>query len=190
MSKVGLLAAAIALLGLARAGRAENASPEPGGHVGLVGEFALELGGDSVNTVLFSDGSTQDVRAGQGGTLALGGHYRAAGSSFDLVTTVGFKFVTTKATNASIGINRGVLQALALYDPSASLWIGAGPVLHFANSFDAGGLGDDIAFDPAFGLTLQTGWRWLGASYTLMKYQGGGRVYDANAFGVWFRWRG
>jgi len=182
----------VALLVMAAAGvaRAQEAAAPPPGHLGFVGEFALEFGGDSIGTVLFTDGSSQKVRTGQGGTLALGGHYRPAGSSLDLVASIGWKFVTTKASDADIGIDRAVIQVLALYDPDDAFWAGAGPVLHTGTRFKGGGLTEDISFDPSFGLTLQAGWKWIGVTYTLMKYQAPGVSHDASALGVSFRWRG
>jgi hypothetical protein len=183
---------AVALVGLSLAGgagAAELAAPQPG-RLGLVGELVLEFGGDSVGTVLFTDGSTQKVRTGQGGTLALGGHFQPAGSPFDLVGTIGWKFVTTKASDSDIGINRAVIQLLGLYDPSGEFWIGGGPVLHAGTRFSGGGLAEDVSFGSSLGLTVQAGWRWIGVTYTVMRYEGGGATYDASAAGVSVRWRG
>ncbi len=162
----------------------------PSGHLGWVGELALEFGGDNVAKVYFVGGGSQDVRAGQGGTLALGGHYRPASAPFDLVATIGYKFVTTAASNSDIGITRFVVQLVGLYDPVGEWWIGGGPVLHTGTKFDGGGLVSDVRFDPSVGLTLQAGWRWIGLTGTLMTYQAGGASVSASAIGLSLRWRG
>lgn len=162
----------------------------PSGHLGWAGELALEFGGDNVAKVYFVGGGSQDVRAGQGGTLALGGHYRPASAPLDLVATVGYKFVTTAASNSDIGITRFVVQLVGLYDPVGEWWIGGGPVLHTGTKFDGGGLVSDVNFDPSIGLNLQAGWRWIGLTGTLMTYQAGGASVNASAVGLSLRFRG
>lgn len=166
------------------------AAAAPAGHLGFVGELALEFGGDDVATVSFVGGGSQDVRAGQGGTLAVGGHYRPAGAPIDLVATVGYKFVTTAASNSDIGITRFVVQLTGLYDPVEEWWIGGGPVLHAGTTLDGGGLTSSVSFDPSIGLNLQGGWRWVGVTGTLMTYKAAGASVSANAIGLSLRWRG
>ena len=201
-----LLAAAALTLTLAPGGvwASEGAAPSappganpgaaptapPSGHLGWVGELALEFGGDNVAKVYFVGGGSQDVRAGQGGTLALGGHYRPASAPIDLVATVGYKFVTTAASNSDIGITRFVVQLVGLYDPAGEWWIGGGPVLHTGTKFDGGGLVSDVNFDSSIGLNLQAGWRWVALTGTLMTYKAGGTSVNASAIGLSLRWRG
>jgi hypothetical protein len=186
-----LAAAALALAPrLALAAEPASAGPAPMGHLGFVGELALELGGDNVARVYFTNGSSQDVKAGQGGTLAIGGHYRAATAPLDLVATLGYKFVTTAASNSSIGITRAVIQVVGLYDPNGEWFFGGGPVAHVGTTFDGGGLTPDVSFDPSLGLTLQAGWKWIALTGTLMTYKANGASVDASAIGLSLRWRG
>jgi hypothetical protein len=183
----------VAALALApwRTSAAEGApaGAAPAGHLGFVGELVLEFGGDNVARVFFTNGGTQDVKAGQGGTLALGGHYRPATVPIDLVATLGYKFVTTAASNADIGITRVVIQAVGLYDPTGEWFVGGGPVLHTATKFDGGGLISDVNFDPSIGLTLQAGYKWIGLTGTFMTYKAGGASVNASAIGLSVRWR-
>jgi hypothetical protein len=197
LTSLALALAVLALLprpALAQERRYAAPAPAPApaprtDHLGFVADFTLEFGGDKIATVVFTDGSTQSVNAGQGGTLSLGAHYRPAELPIDLVGTVGYKFVTTKASNADIGVTRFVVQALGLYDPVGEFWIGGGPVLHLGTTFSGGGLVDDVNFDPSLGLTVQAGWRWIGLDYTLMTYKVNGISVDASAFGFSLRWR-
>jgi hypothetical protein len=160
---------------------------------GFVGELDLEFGGDQVASVLYTNGSTQGVNAGQGGTLALGMHYRPARWDVDLSATLGYKYVTTAASNADINISRTVLQVLATYDPADSWWVGAGPVWHNGVKFDVGGLGRNLDLGNSTGFTLQAGWKWIGVTYTKMDYTevttGRGYKYDASAVGITLRWK-
>ncbi len=196
--KKNLLVATIATMGMlttlaSQALAAEDNGLHASSDFGFVGELDLEFGGDAIATVSFTNGSSQDVDAGQGGNFALGMHYRPAAWDVDFVATIGYKFVTTAASNADIGIDRTVLQVIALYDPKDSWWIGGGPVWHNGVKFDGDGFGPDIDLGSSTGFTIQAGWKWIGLMYTNMEYtaQVARRpTVDASAIGVLLRWRG
>jgi hypothetical protein len=163
-------------------------------NLGFVGEIDLEYGGEAVDTVLFTNGSTQDVKSGQGITAAVGMHYRPANWDVDFSGTVGYKFVTTAASNANIGITRGVVQLLVTYDPKDSWWVSGGLVQHIGTKFNADGFGSDRDFGNSLGATLQGGWKWIGLTYTYMKYKqqsspGAGTQFDASVVGLTVRWK-
>jgi len=184
---------AVSFAGMSTMARAADADLHANSKFGFVGELDLEYGGDNVATVLFTNGSSQNVRAGQGGTLAIGMHYRPARWDVDFSATVGYKFVTTAASNANIGISRTVFQILATYDPANSWWIAAGPVWHQGVKFDADGLGPNLDLGDSVGFTIQGGWKWIGLTYTNMEYteQTTGRrnKFDASAIGLSLRWK-
>ena len=169
---------------------AADVSRGSSGHFGFVGELDLEFGGDDIAEVQFTNGSTQTVKAGQGGTLAIGGHYRPANSDFDFSATVGYKFVTTAASNADIGVDRVVFKALVIYDPANSWWVAAGPVWHDGTKFHGDGFVSDIKFDDAVGFTAQAGWKWIGLTYTNMEYKFRGIKVDGSSIGLSLTWRG
>src|SRR5262245_7574586 len=90
---------------------------------GFTPEADLEFGGDDFATVSFEDGDSQDISLGQGLTLALGGQYKPAEfSPFAVRATVGYKFVTTSATNADIGITRIVYEVVGSYRLASDFW--------------------------------------------------------------------
>lgn len=153
---------------------------------GFAFEADLEYGGDDVATVNFTDGSSQHVKAGQGLTLALGGHYRAAESSpFSVRATVGYKFVTTAAENADIGIDRKVFEVLGNYRWPSNWWVGAGVTHHADIQFDGDGFGPNLDFDDATGFTLEAGWKWIALSYTGIDYTDEfGGDWDASSLGI------
>ena len=69
--------------------------------------IALEFGGDQLAEVYFTDGSTQGINAGQGGSLFAGGQFRLnRKETFFLRATAGIKYVTTKADNVHIRLDR------------------------------------------------------------------------------------
>ncbi|WP_153067464.1 hypothetical protein [Steroidobacter cummioxidans] len=152
---------------------------------GFVFEGDLEYGGDEIATLEFVDGSSQDVKTGQGITLALGGHYRADGSPFSVRGTVGYKYVTTKASNADISIGRTVVEVVGNYLFANNWWVAAGLTHHTGIKFDGDDFAPDIDFKDATGPTVEVGWRWIALSYTKLEYKGkyGGEA-DASSFGL------
>src|SRR5690349_25046459 len=95
-----LCALAVVLGGLAQPALADSKS---GAKLGFLVEGDLEYGGDDIVTVSFKDGSKQDIKAGQGGTVAIGGYFKPEASSpFSVRATLGYKFVRTAAKNADI----------------------------------------------------------------------------------------
>lgn len=177
LSALALLAAAPAL---SAAESAEHAQ------FGFVFEADLEYGGDDIATVNFTDGSSQHVKTGQGLTLALGGHFRASESSpFSVRATAGYKFVTTAARDADIGIDRKVFEVLGNYRWPSNWWVGAGVTHHAGIEFNGDGFGPDVEFDDATGFTVEAGWKWIALSYTGMDYTDEfGGEWDASSIGV------
>lgn len=154
--------------------------------VELVGEFAVELGGDVVAELFYTDGSTTTMRAGQGGTVSGGLRLRPReGSPLSLRTTVGYKFVLNPSTNSNARLTRIPVEVVAAYDVTPDVWVGAGYVLHAATKLNGDGFLPDLDFDPAHGGTVEVGWRWFAATATLISYTDElGNDYNANAFGV------
>ena len=158
-----LLALALAAAFLALPASAQTVSP-------LV-EFALEAGGDDVVTLVFEDGDTQTLTAGQGGTLAGGVLLRPApGSPIGLRATAGYKFLLNASDNASVRITRIPVEAVASYTFGPGVEIGAGPVLHLATSLNGDGFVDDIDFGTAVGGTVEAGYKWIALTYTAIQY--------------------
>src|SRR5437868_15431983 len=120
-------------LALAAAGRIE-AAPSNGvsgrDHFGAVLEVDGEFGGDNLAKVYYTNGLTQDIRAGQGVTLAVGAHYHPASLPLDFTATVGYKLVRTEAYNTNLGVDRIVVNFTGTYLLPNNFWVDAGPVWH------------------------------------------------------------
>jgi hypothetical protein len=184
MSTIKIIAGigAIALSGVTHA-----ATQQQAGHFGFVAAGTAEFGGDTVGYVKFTNGDTQNIKAGQGVGLHIGGHYRFAGSPFDLSATVGFKYVTTAASNADIKLTRTVLEVLGTYYMNDYWWLSAGAVQHRNIKLDLDGYLPNAKFDDATGATVKVGWRWIGVQYTNIKYKVNAPYIgssDASNFGV------
>lgn len=158
--------------------------PQRSGHFGLVLEADAEFGGDNIAIIYFDDNSDQDVETGQGISIAGGVHYRTA-SNLDIRGTLGYKYVTTKADNADIYVERFVLEAVADYFFASGWYLGAGVTQHTGISFHGDHIAPNLQFDDATGFTLEAGWSFIGLSYTFMDYEDEfGNKYNANNIGV------
>lgn len=149
---------------------------------------ALELGGDKVAEVYFTDGSTQDIKAGQGGTVYAGAQFRLnQKETFFLRSSVGIKYVTTKADNAHIRLTRIPLQLTANYISPDKIRIAAGLVTHQAIRINFDGLGENAKLTSSPGVVVEAGYGLVALSYTFMTYKDNtSRSYSANAIGLTF----
>jgi hypothetical protein len=161
------------------------------GRAGWLLDLDLDFGGDDLATVSFTDGESQDIKAGQGIQLGVGGYFRPKPTvPFELQGIVGYKFVTTAATNADIRVTRTVLQFNAVYRHASDWYLGAGLEHHLGPKLDGDGFFEDIEFDDATGFTVEIGWRWLGLHYTTMEYSAPGyEDADAGHIGLRLTWR-
>jgi hypothetical protein len=149
---------------------------------------AFEFGGDDLATVYFADGSTQSINAGRGGTVFAGGQIQLHKTKkVHLRTSLGIKYVTTKATNANIRLTRIPIQVSVNYVPVKKLRIGAGLVTHQAIKLNFDGLGDNAKFRSVPGPIFEVGYGLVGLSYTLMTYKDKNSIsYRANTIGITF----
>lgn len=149
---------------------------------------ALELGGDPVATVAFTNGDSQKVNAGQGISVGVGGELRMfKKEQFRLRGSVGIKYVTTAAENAHIRLTRIPMILTANWMYQEDWRIGAGIVSHQAIRFNAGGLGNNFDLSSPAGLVVEVAYKGIGLSYTKLTYEDEfGISYGANAIGLTF----
>lgn len=147
---------------------------------------ALEFGGDNLAEVYFTDGSTQTMNAGQGGTLFAGGQLRLTkNEKLFLRGSVGIKYLTTKADNAHIRLTRIPLALSLNYLPVKKLRLATGIVSHQAINLKFDGVGQDAKFTAVPGLQFEAGYGVFALSYTAMTYKDGSNAsYRANAIGL------
>jgi len=162
-------------------------SPKFGVVIGGGGEF----GGDKLATVFFQDGSSQNVRAGQGITVFVGGTARLSElSPWSLRATAGYKYNTTAAANSNIDFGRVPVELIGSYHFKNGIRGGIGPVYHTAIKLNGDPHFDDVKFRNAVGFKVEAGWRWIVASYTNIKYRVKGidGSADASSFGIGMVW--
>jgi hypothetical protein len=166
-------------------------NPQHGARGGFLVQTDLEFGGDTVATVAFEDGDTQNVHAGQGISLGIGGYARPSDRiPIELSGVLGFKYVTTAADNADINLSRTVLKLNATYWLDHDWFLTAGLTHHFSPTLDGDDFFEDITFDDATGFSAEVGWRWIALRYTKIEYSlPGFEDTDASSFGLSFTWR-
>jgi hypothetical protein len=158
---------------------------------GFLVNFDLDYGGDDLATVSFTDGDSQNVKAGQGVSFGLGGWFRPmADVPLELQGALGYKYLTTAATNADIKVTRTTLQLNAVYRFANHWYLGGGLMRHMSPELDGDGFFEDIEFDDATGFSVEVGWKWIGLHVTQLDYSS--EFYedaDAGHVGLRFTWR-
>ena len=161
------------------------------GRGGFLVQTDLEFGGDTIATVAFDDGETQNVHAGQGISIGIGGYVRPVESTpFELSAVLGYKYVTTAADNADINVSRVVLKANATWWFDNGWFVTGGVTHHASPELDGDGFFEDIPFDNATGFSAEVGWRWIALRYTKIEYSHPAlEDIDASSVGLSFTWR-
>ena len=164
----------------------QDAPPPAGIHrFGWVLEGGVEYGGEVLVTLLFDDGSEQEILAGQGGTVAFGFDYRPARMpQLGLRTTAGVKFTSNASSNADISFIRIPVEVVGSYYFARDWRVGAGLASHTGVAFNGDGFVPDVDFDPATGATLELGWKAFALTYTAIEYAANGGSIDASSFGL------
>jgi len=162
-----------------------------GPRAGFLAQMDLDFGGDDIATVYFEDDSSQDITAGQGVAVSIGGYFRPIeSSSFEIDASIGYKYATTQADNADINISRTMLQLEALYRWPNGFYLGAGVIQHMSPELNGDGFFPDIEFDDATGFNAEIGWRWISLHFTDISYESDlFEDVDASHVGIRFTYR-
>lgn len=164
---------------------AKPAKARPGDGLGWVARASYEIGGDDVAKVVFTNGSTKSITAGDGLSVAVGGHYRVPESRFDFSALVGYKLNQVVATNATFDLSRTTFELRADAYLTDDIWVSAGPVLHRNIKADMSGFAPNISFDDANGFAFRIGWKVIALTHTQMTYRDQfGFTYDASTTGI------
>ena len=164
--------------------RPQATAPRPA-YWNWVGGGFLEFGGDDVVTVTFTNNESQDLKAGQGVGAFGGGLLRPHQESmFELRGTLGFKYVTTAASNADITLTRLVWELEPRLRFGPGFWVTIPAILHTHIEYSGDGFSSDQSFDNAIGTGLRFGWRGLALRWTYLEYTDrSDRSYDASSLG-------
>jgi len=185
---VNLLFAIILLAATFQASAQETApgpQPSPVTVHALLGG-ALEFGGESVAEVLFTNGDSQKMPAGQGGSLFAGVQFGFTSlPALRVRATAGIKYLTTAADNVHIRLTRFPLTLAVNTLIAKDITFGLGVTTHRSITLKTDGLGQDVTFDASNGLFVELAYKGIGLSYVPMKYNApNGKTFDASAIGL------
>jgi len=187
---IGLCLALLSITATTQAAE-PSAAANLGPRAGFLAQMDLDFGGDDIATVYFEDDSSQDITAGQGVAVSIGGYFRPIeSSSFEIDASIGYKYATTQADNADINISRTLLQLEASYRWPNGFYLGAGVIQHMSPELNGDGFFPDIEFDDATGFNAEIGWRWISLHFTDISYESDlFEDVDASHVGIRFTYR-
>jgi len=163
------------------------------------GAFVADFnaGADTLLVLHYSDGTSQDIKAGNGLILALGGgaiFFDQQPHRLETLLTVGVKYSSMQPTNnASLDFVRLPIELLAFYrNDDWHFRVGGGGVWNVFNSLSGGGaLAGQVKFAPALGGIVQADFIWgglaVGLRYTRLQLRPEEADYhgaSANSLGV------
>ena len=156
----------------------------------------FNAGADTLLVLHYSDGTSQDIKAGNGLLAAAGGgimFFDQQPHRLETQLTVGIKYSTMEPTNnASLDFVRVPIELLAFYrNEDWHFRVGGGGAWYVSNSLSASGaLNGDVKFGPALGAVAQAEFVWgafaVGLRYTLLQLraEGADRSANANSLGL------
>jgi hypothetical protein len=185
-----VLALVVGVAAFAPARRAAATIGEVGASVGA----DFNAGADTLATLKFSDGSTQEIKGGNGLLLALGGgaiFFEGQPHRLETVLDVGVKFSGMQPTqNADLSFVRIPVELLAFYrNDDLHFRVGGGPAWYAHSSLSGSGAASNlhVDFKRALGAVVQADFLWgrgyVGLRYTHLNYGMSGSV-AANSIGV------
>ncbi len=149
-------------------------------------EGGFEFGGDEILQVIFTNGGTQTMRAGQGGYIAFGGQLQFSKvKQLMLRASIGIKYNTTAADNADIRLTRLPVSITPFWNINDDFRLGVGVTTHINPSLHGDGFVPDMSYTSTSGPRFEFGYRWIALTYTAISYKTvSGMSFSANSIGV------
>lgn len=156
----------------------------------MVVDAGLTGGGDKLATVVYTNGDTNTIYAGNGLIADFGVQHNFAYSNWSLKATVGFDYTAATASNATISFTRYPVDVLLLYNMGRQ-HVGFGLTEHFSPELDMDGFGPNVNFNSATGVILQYQYsvftvRATGIHYTVQGNCPGNCSVNGGNLGVFF----
>ena len=147
-------------------------------------EFGLSVGGDTLGTVFFVNGTREDIDAGYW-LSAGGGMIQRVNDKFGIKYSAAYKLWPSTATNVSI-LKTALTVDIVPYIRSGDHRFGFGVSHHFSPKVDWDGLLPTDHYDDATGPVVEYAYKYFSFSYTDMDYEAGASSFDASHFGFRF----
>lgn len=151
------------------------------------GSVGYNYGGDDLATVIFTDGTSQTIKAGSGLALNLGVVHDFGGTAFALQSSFGYLVENTSAANSNARFSRYPLEVIGFWRQGEHRF-GAGLVSHLSPTLDLDNLGGTLDFDNASGVVFEYGYGMFSVRYTDIDYgiSGYSGSVDGSGMGIYF----
>ena len=190
MNSPARILSAIALLSFALGAQALSEQPtsvqpvalsgitptQPGLH--LVLNAGITYGGDTIHVAPYTNGSTQDIKAGSLVQLGIGGLYQFENDPVALMLSANYHVDAAGGSNGSDTFSRFPIEALVYYTGKERFRIGGG--VRIVNSpewvYTVNGVTEKATFDNTTGLVAEIGYHltrkaWLNLRFVSEKYK-------------------
>lgn len=151
-----------------------------------------DFGGDTLVTAVFTDGSSDTIKANEGLYIGGGASIVTDSKRMEIELSLAYKFSIVSADNGDIEFTRLPLEALAFYRWD-KVRLGGGLTYHINPELEGSGIATplDVQFDDALGFVLQADYRLtdrmaIGLRYTNLKYEASGSSASAKSDGLGF----
>ena len=159
------LTAVLATMGAAQA-QAQNPAP-----LRFLAGLGVSAGGDNLASARYTDGKSQDIKAGGGVYFTAGADYRI-NPQFSVQGTVNFHIDDTNASNGSIKFKRFPIEVLGYYHVNNDWRIGGG--LRYVSgaklSSSGAAAGMETKFDNTVSGVIETEYFWTPQFGMKMRY--------------------
>ena len=156
----------------------------------------LDMGGDTLYTALFNNGTTKKINAGEFLHIDGGVVFKTApgNPAWESQLTIGYKVDNIVAQNGSVTFSRYPLDMLEFYNEGQ--WrLGAGLTYHLSPTLTGDGVasGLNVTFDNALGFLAEADYKmgkaYVGGRVTLIDYKVYGITVNGNSLGGVFGYR-
>lgn len=142
----------------------------------------LQFGGDTLLYIEYTDGSDQEIQAGNGLVFNGGLLVDIPVDGMQLRSTLGFKYSTSQATNVDISKTAIPFEAGLRYGFGDGFFVEGGVVHHINPKLSVDD--DSVEFDSTPGANLKAGWRFITVGYSQLTYEVDSESYDASSINV------
>lgn len=140
----------------------------------LVGQIGVTSGGDKLVEVQYTNGETEDIKAG-GGVFLSGGFllktFPALSRNHETQVTIGYYFDDSEAENGDVSWSRIPLEVMQFYRLKR-FRVGGGLTYHINPTLEGSGFANnvDADFDNALGLVAEADFLFGKGGFIALKY--------------------
>jgi len=152
----------------------------------------IDFGGETLATVVFTNGSSESIKANEGFYFGGGASILLDSKDIEIEPTLSYKYTSAGGSNQDVTWTRFPLEVLAFYR-MPKFRLGGGLTYHLSPKLKASGAlaNFSVKVDDAAGAVLQADYFLtpkftLGGRYTILEYKANGIPAKSNGVGITF----